>query len=131
MSNSIIYVVNSTTQTVAVNNAINFGTIVRRYGNCINASGTIVDINSPGYYNIDTNFTVTPSASGTLTITLYKDGTPIPGATASRTVASDLIYSLNIPTIVRHKCCCESSITAVVTGVATEISNASILVTKE
>lgn len=130
MSKSVIYVVNTADQTLAVGNTINFGSIVRRYGCALTASGGNVIIRGAGYYDIDTNFTITPAAAGTLTIMLFKDGVAIPGAETTRTVAADTTYALTIPAIIRETCECESTITAVITGVAAEINNATILVEK-
>lgn len=126
---SAIYAANTNGQTLAVGSTINFGTISRRYGNNLNLSGGNVILLGAGYYDIDTNFTFL-AAAGTATITLYRDGVAIPGATASITTAANGTYSISIPAIIREFCCKEAVITAVITGVAVTMNNAAIAVEK-
>ena len=81
MSKSVLYAANSNAQTTSeTGSIINFGSIVRRYGCGLKLSGGNVIIEDSGYYDIDTNFTVTPSSAGTLIIQLFQDGNAIPGA---------------------------------------------------
>lgn len=126
---SALYGANTASQAVAVGGAINFGNVIRRFGNNINLNGPNVTLSGAGYYDIDTNFTFT-AAAGTATITLYKNGVPIPGATISRTTAADTIYTVSIPAIVREVCCAGSAITAVLSGVAGTFTDAAIVVEK-
>lgn len=127
---SALYAANTNAQAVAIGGLVNFGTIVRRYGcNCRLEGGNAVVVGS-GYYDLDVDLTITAGAAGTAVITLYKDGTPISGATASVTVAANSLYQVSIPAIVRQVCDCEGVITAVITGVATTVNNAAIAVEK-
>lgn len=130
MSKSVLYTANSNSQAVSVNGTINLGSIVRRYGNNVNVSGGNVTITGPGYYLIDSNFSFEADAAGVATITLYKDGVAIPGATESKTVAADSVYMASIPCIVREFCCNQSVITAVISGVPGTFSNAAMVVEK-
>lgn len=126
---SALYATNTNEQTVTASDSpIRFGSIVRRYGRCTNLSGGNVTIQESGYYDVDTNFTFTATAAGTIVISLYKDGVLIPGATATVTVAAGSAYSMSIPAIVRNTCNCESTITARIIGVAGVINNAAIAV---
>lgn len=127
---SALYMANTSTQTVVVGGQINFGSIIRRFGQNISGSGSVINLNGMGYYDVDTNINILATAAGTVTITLYKDGVAIPGATASVIVASGEEVQVSIPCLVREKCCCESSITAIVSGIGTDIANASIVVSK-
>lgn len=121
MSKSLIYTANTSAQTVAIGNSANFGTTIRRYGcNCQNNSTAIV-ANGSGYYDIDINATFT-AAAGTATLTLYKDGAPIPGASTTVTTAANTTYSVTIPTAIRVKCC-DSLVTLVVSGVDVSFTN--------
>lgn len=132
MSKALLYAVNENSQTIVVGDRVNFGSPVRRYGNNVNTSGGNVIIQGEGYYDIDATVTFVAGAAGVCTITLLKDGTVIPGATAVETVADGDTYTFAIPSCaIREKCCCESTITAVVTGVIGTITNATILVVKE
>ena len=89
-----------------------------------------VNLNGTGYYDIDANITLTAGAAGTVIVSLYKDGVPITGATASATATESGIISVSIPAVVRNMCCCGSVITAILTGVAATITNAAIAVEK-
>lgn len=125
MSKAILYAANTNAQT----GTVNFGSIIRRYGQNISLSGGNPVLRGAGYYRIDTNFTIVGTAAGVATVTLYKDGLPITGATVTLTVAADEQYAVSIPAIVREVCCNESTITAVLTNAT--VNNASIVVEKE
>lgn len=135
MSKSIVYAANTATQDVPVNGTINFGNIVRRYGCNTNISNGNGLINGTGYYKINTNFTITDTAAGDVTITLFEDGTAIQGATATITAAVGSLYNINIPAVVRKFGNCNnnvaSTITAAVTGTAATVNNATITIEKE
>lgn len=121
-----IYAANGMLQVLGIGDTINFGNVVRKYGCGINMSGGNVVTHNKGYYNIATNITITPSAAGTLGITLYKNGVEIPGANITRTVSADTIYAFDIVAMIRDICCCETTIAAVISGVASTVSNAAI-----
>lgn len=132
MSKSLVYGVNNSPQTVIVGDRVNFGSVVRRYGCNLNMSGGEVLVTGDGYYDIDSSITFVAGAEGIATITLLKDGSAIPGASASATVASGATVTLvTPPSAIREKCCCESTITAVISGVIGVISNATIRVEKD
>lgn len=132
MSKALLYGVNRALQTVIVGDRVNFGNIVRRYGCNVNMSGGEVTVSGEGYYNIDSSVTVEAGAAGIVTVTLLKDGSIIPGAGASETVASGDTVTLTVPpSVIRQKCCGESTITAVISGVIGTISNATIRVVKD
>jgi hypothetical protein len=134
MSKSAIYTVNNTTQAVAVGGTINLGTINRRFGQCIDLAGTGIQLNGPGYYNVEASFTVEPTAAGTVIITMYKDGVAVPGAVAySTATAADDPVNLSISSIVRKFCPCADgieSLTFVLTGTAANIINSAVVVEK-
>lgn len=132
MSKSVLYAVNNNSQTVIVGDRVNFGQPVRRYGCNINISGGEVSITGEGYYDVDASVTIVAGAAGIVTVTLLKDGSVIPGAGASATVADGDTVTLTIPSsVIREKCCCESTISAVISGVIGVISNATIRVEKD
>lgn len=131
MGKSLVYAANTATQAVPVNGTINFGNVVRRYGCDTNVAGGILNVSGIGYYSIDANFEFEGTGTGVAVITLYKDGAAIPGAVAKRSTAADTTYAVTIPTEVRQKCCCESPITAVVSGVAINVTNATIRAVKD
>ena len=134
MSKSAIYVVNPSTQLVAVDGVITPGTIIRRFGPNLNLSGNGIQIDGSGYYDIDASFNVAPTAEGEVTITAYLDSVPVPGGVATATVAAagDFV-NLSISSLVRENCpCCAGlkTLTFVVTGVESNITNAAIVVEK-
>lgn len=81
-----------------------------RYGNCIRLANNSVVIRSTacpcnaesvcGYYTVSVNTTLTASAAGTVTVSLYQDGQLVPGAVQSATAAAanDLMnFSITAP----------------------------------
>lgn len=132
MSKALLYGVNRAVQTIVVGDRVNFGNIVRRYGCNINMSGGEVYVSGEGYYSLDASVTFEAGAAGIATVTLLRDGSVIPGAGASETVAVGDTVTLTVPpSVIREKCCGESTITAVISGVIGTISNATIRVVKE
>lgn len=131
MSKSVLYASNTSSQTLSTGDVINFGSIVRKYGCNCNLSGGNVIVSGTGYYNIDTIFTLTASAAGNAVITLYKDGVAIPGGIATFTMTAGDLCAVSIPAMIRQSCCCDSTITAVLTGIAGTMNNAAIIVEKE
>lgn len=127
MAKSALYTVNQSAQNVAVNGIINLGTIARRFGQNLNLNGDGITVAGAGYYEVNASITVAPTAAGNVTVTMYKDGVPVQGASASETAAAanDLV-NLSITSIVRENCpCCESisNLTFVLTGTAAAVSN--------
>lgn len=130
MSRSAIYIANNTIQSVVENGVINPGVVTRRFGDNLRLEGSSIRECGTGYYKYDASFTVAPTAEGNVTITAYKNGTIIPGATASGTAAAagDFV-NLSLDFITREFCgCCEdiSSITFILTGTASNITNVGI-----
>lgn len=114
---------------VAVDGVIPLGSLIRRYGCDVAINGNAVNITGAGYYDVDASVTVTPAAAGTVTVTLYKDGVAVPGATASETAAANGTVDLNIPALVRQVCCAAgSALTLVLTGVAATVNNVALRV---
>ena len=134
MSKSAICTTNTSIQDVAVNGIINLGTVVRRFGPNINLSGDAIQISGPGYYDVSASITATPTAAGNVTVTLFKDGVAVSGATATQAAAAeDTPVNLSISALLREFCsCCESisNLTLVLSGTASEVSNISVIVRK-
>lgn len=131
---SALYAAMQTPTAVAVGGVIPLGSLIRRYGCDISLNGNAVNIvggnQSAGYYDVDASLTVAPTAAGTVTVTLFKDGVPVPGATASATAAAaDDVVDLNIPALVRQVCCAAgSALTLVLTGAAATVNNVALRV---
>lgn len=134
MSKSAIYTVNNTAQNVAVNGTINLGIVNRRFGCSLMLAGPGIQLEDPGYYDIDASITLAPTSAGNVTVTAYKNGVAIPGATAtgSTSVANNPI-NLSISSLVRKFCPCADGIenlTFVLSGTAASVTNISVVVEK-
>lgn len=126
---SALYAAMQTPTAVAVDGVIPLGSLIRRYGCDVALNGNAVNITGAGYYDVDASVTVTPAAAGTVTITLYKDGVAVPGATASETAAANGTVNLCIPPLVRQACCAAgSALTLVLTGAAATVNNVALRV---
>lgn len=126
---SAIFTVNSSGQTLAENGQVPFGSAVRRYGcNCMLDGGSISLLGS-GYYDASVSLTVEPTAEGTITAQLYKDGVAIPGAIATATAAAagDAV-TLPISCLVRNcGCNCNGTLSLMVTAEATLVNCAAVV----
>lgn len=126
---SALYAAMQTPTAVAVNGVIPLGSLIRRYGGDVSLNGNAVNITGAGYYDVDASITVAPTAAGTVTVTLYKDGVAVPGATASETAAANGTVDLSIPALVRQVCCAAgSALTLVLTGAAATVNNVALRV---
>ena len=133
MSKALIYTANTAGAEVAIGNTIPVGSIIRRYGRCIDATGSAINLGEPGYYLVDVSASATAAATGDVTLSLAQDGVLIPGATATVTVATVNTQVVNpkIVGIVRVMCCNSSSLSVVVGGTtAPTVENMTMSVVK-
>lgn len=134
MGRSLIQTANQSIQTVAENSIINPGSTQRRFGCNLRLSGNGIEVNGEGYYTVDANVTVAPTAIGEVTVALYNNGVQIPGAIASGSVSTaENPVNLSIVTTIRQGCCCDSAdnITCVLLAGASEVQNISLRIVKE
>ncbi len=136
MSKAAIYTANTAAQTVAAGGTLALGSIVRRFGNdCCGPIANLVNngitLGECGYYDVTVNVTDAPTAEGAVTVTLYQDGNPVPGAVATNTAAaaSDAT-SVTVNAIVRVMSCSTSTLTAVLTAGAGSVTNVGVAVVK-
>ena len=123
------YAALQTPTAVAVDGVIPLGSLIRRYGCDISLNGNAVNLSGAGYYDVDASITVAPTAAGTVTATLVKDGVAIPGATASAAAAAGAPTVLSFPALVRQACCAAgSALTLVLTGAAATVNNVALRV---
>lgn len=126
---SALYTAMQTPTAVAVNGVIPLGSLIRRYGCDISLNGNAVSITGTGYYDVDASITVAPTAAGTVTATLFRDGVAVPGATATTALAAGTPGTLAFPALVRQACCASgSALTLVLTGAAATVSNVALRV---
>ena len=134
MSRSLIQTANQSFQTVALNSIIGLGSVQRRFGNNLRLSGNGIEVSGEGYYTVDVDVSVAPTAAGLVTVALYNNGVQIPGAIAygSVTTAGNPT-NLCINCTIRQGCCCDSAdnLTCVLLAGAGTVQNISVRVVKE
>ena len=134
MGRSLIQTANPSTQTIAVNSIIPLGSVQRRFGCNLRMSGNAIEVSGEGYYTIDADVSVAPTAAGPVTVALYNNGVQIPGAIAygSVTTAGNPT-TLCINCTIRQGCCCDSAdnITCVLVAGAGTVNNISVRAVKE
>lgn len=133
MSKSAIYTANTTTQAVSVGGTLSLGTVIRRFGCDLSQNGNSITIdgcNSSGYYDVNASITAAPTAAGAVTVTMFRNGVAVPGATASAAVSTaNNPVALPITAIIRERCCGDdSALTLVLTGTAANVSNVAVTV---
>ena len=109
MSKSLIQVANPSTQAVAVNSIIPLGSVQRRFGCNLRLSGNAIECSGEGYYTIDGNITVAPTAAGAVTVGLFVNGVQLPGAIAYGTGTAGDPLTLPIEATIRQGCNCDSA----------------------
>ena len=134
MSKALIYTANTSGATVPIGNTVPVGSIIRRYGHCIDATGSAINLGESGYYLADVSASVTAAAAGDVTLSLAQNGVLVPGATATATISTvnTQVVNLKILGIVRAMCCNPSSLSIVVGGeTAPTINSMAISVVRE
>lgn len=132
MSRSLIQTANQSNQTVAVNSIIGLGSTQRRFGCNLRLSGNGIEVLGEGYYTIDANVSITPTAAGAITIALFQDGVQIPGAIAFTTGTAAAPEAVSIPATIRLGCCdSTSTITCVLIAGPGVVNNIAIRVIKQ
>lgn len=132
--NSAIYTVNNSNTTVTTSDEtfvqVPLGSVVRRFGRNLTLDGDSIIACGYGYYDCECSLTYTPSAAGTLSVQLYQDGMPIPGATASQIATAGGPVNLGISSLIRNcGCNCNSTISAGI-NLSGNITNLAIVVEK-
>lgn len=129
---SALFTANATAVEYPVGSAVPFGAIVRRFGCNADLNGSGIILRGSGYYGVSVSVTAAPTAAGTVTVTLLKDGVAVPGMTASQTVAAaGNPTSLALCGLIREQCCDSSStLTLQLTGTASTVSNVAAVIEK-
>lgn len=120
MSKALIYTANTAGAEVAIGNTILVGSIIRRYGRCIDATGSAINLTDEGYYLVDVSATVTAAVAGDVALALTQNGVPVPGATAAVTIttANTQTENLSITALVRVMRCDTANLSVQVGGTA-------------
>ena len=128
-----IYVVNTQVgQSIGIGSTYVPLTVIRRYGKYCQLGGNGVSIGNcvggAGYYDVDASVSVSATSTGNITATLFKDGAPVQGATA--TAAGDIV-TLPISALVRLNCDCDTAnLTIVIGGQVVTAQNLAFVVEK-
>ena len=130
--NSAIYVANANPSVLTDGAIIPLGSIVRRFGNAIQLTGNSVRIGAVGYYSVAANIDVQGAAVGDLSVALYRNGVPIPGAIATdHTGTAGNSANLTINALVRRTCQCgEPEELTLVLNDAGTVTNVGMVVVK-
>lgn len=128
---------NTTTQAVLTDGVINFTTDRILTGCTATRNGATFQLNKPGYYYVTFNAVAAATDTvGELTIELYNNGIAVPGAKASKTIATTVAndtYAFSTIIKVPPSCCAVDNtgkLTVINTGVGATYSNANINITK-
>lgn len=120
MSKALIYTANTSGAEVPIGNTIPVGSIIRRYGRCIDATGSAINVQETGYYLVDVSASVTAAVAGDVVLALTQDGVPVPGAQAAATIttATTQVENLKITAVIRVMCCGNANLSVQVGGTA-------------
>lgn len=93
MAKAFMYATNTTQQTLTGGGSVDLGNAIHGFGctgckKTIDVNGNNIVLNDNGYYDITIGATVTDSAAGTITLQVYQDGTPYPGAIRAVDIAA-------------------------------------------
>lgn len=118
MSKALIYTANTAGAEVPIGNTVPVGSIIRRYGRCIDATGSAVNLVEPGYYIVDVSASVTAAVAGDVVLALTQNGVPVPGARAATTIttANTQIENLSMTAVIRVMCCDAANLSVLVDG---------------
>lgn len=133
MSKSLIQTVNQSSQTVAANSIIDLGSVIRRFGCNCRLNGNAIEVDGAGYYKIDCNVTLAPTAVGNVQVAIFKNGVQLTGATATGSVSTaNNPVTLPIQTTIREGCNCEggTALTVVLVAGASTVTNIAVRVEK-
>lgn len=132
MGKSLIQTVNQTSQNVEENGIISLGSVLRRYGCNCRLSGNAIELVGQGYYTVDVDVTVVPTAAGNVTVALYSNNVQVPSAIAYGTGEADSPLTLPISATLRQMCCDSAdSLSVVLLEGAGQVTNISVRVIKE
>ena len=120
MSKALIYTANTAGAEIPIGNTIPVGSIIRRYGRCIDATGSAVNLTEAGYYDVDVSATVTAETAGDVILALTQNGVPVSGATAAVTITTvnTQTETMSITAMVRVMCCDTANLSVLVDGTA-------------
>lgn len=100
-----------------------FGAIIRRFGRNVQLDGQGINLIGPGYYDLDTSLSFTPTATGPVTIQYYQDGVAVPGAFATAQGTASEPLNLHVTSKLRNcGCDCNSTLTYTIDAAGTVVN---------
>lgn len=138
MSKAYAFIANSTSQTITGGGVVNPGIAQHGFGktscgcSCeyiVQVNGNNINLKEGGYYDIEIGATVSATAAGNITLSLYQDGALIAQGSETISAASDPA-SISFPAGVKVNC--NSVLTLVATSTAGDliVTNVYTTVTK-
>lgn len=120
MSKAFAFISNATSQTITGGGAINPGTAQHGFGctccgRTIQLNGTNINLRESGYYDVTVGATVSASAAGNVTLSLYQDGALVAQGSETIAAANDPA-SIAFPAGIKVNC--SSVLTLVATATA-------------
>lgn len=133
----MLQVYNTTTQTLAVNSALEFSStaIKTNCSSSIQSNSTTITLNKPGFYIVEFNGIAQATDPGVVQVQLEKDGTLVPYALAAESgVAGDTV-NLSFKTLIPVRCSCPAmdntvNLTFINNGVAASYTLTNVVVTR-
>lgn len=130
---AVLLTSNTSETTLTANSVIPLGNVVHEFGNGIRLNGDAIRITGFGYYLFNVDVAMDVTGVGAVTVQLYENGVPIPGASSVATpAAAGAAVDISFPWIIRSVPCCSSApknITVVVSG-AGVLDSITVAVTK-
>lgn len=122
MSKAFAFISNNTSQTITGGGVVNPGTAQHGFGcsGCgytIQLNGTNINLRESGYYKVNVGATVSASATGNVTLSLYQDGALVAQGSETIDAANDPA-SISFPAGVKVNC--SSVLTLVATATASD-----------
>lgn len=120
MAKAFAFIANNTSQTITGGGVVNPGTAVHGFGctccdRTIQLNGTNINLRETGYYSVGVGATVSASAAGNVTLSLYQDGALVAQGVETIAAENDLA-SISFPAGVKVNC--SSVLTLMVTSTA-------------
>lgn len=124
--------------TVPAGSAFPLNTVKILKGCTATIGGNSIQLNRAGVYNVSVSASLEPGTAGDVSLALYKDGSPVAGASTSFTGALNTVNTASLDALIQcpqnnNPCNCSTSpltITIVNTGETEVTGNINVVVTK-
>jgi len=131
MCNALLLTNLSTPTAVVADATVPLGSAIHGVGSAIRMSGNALQIYSSGYYDITANVSFEVTGANAVTLQLYANGVPVPGAVASATPgAAGEIVNITLPWIYKKGCCCDPTTLSYVVSQAGTVNSTIVTVEK-